>query len=231
MKKNDEQGRMKKFASRAKSWTISRIYHCCCNFSSTSLTISMVLFRNVSLFPEENQQPISASHQLPSDVKQKHTFYRRKSKKNKFAKVSHSNIFYSFTIINHATTQQHQQHQQHHHSTNSTNHHNQPPHNQPPPPPALPPPTATNHPRPSTPNCSNDDEADAADDDDKHTYQSFCRNLGHGPLVSCLPEIRPNSKSHASTFCAQVPKLTFRSVSLCVRKMQLTRTQSITNRL
>ena len=39
------------------------------------------------------------------------------------------------------------------------------------------------HPRQFTPNCPNDDEADAADDDDKHTNQHFCRSPGHEPLV------------------------------------------------
>ena len=46
----EKKGKMKKLDSHAKSWTISRVYRCCCNFfSSKSSTISMILFRNVSL--------------------------------------------------------------------------------------------------------------------------------------------------------------------------------------
>ena len=57
------------------------------------------------LFPEENQQPVLGSHRFSEekwhfslDVKQKHTFYRRKSTK-KIAKVSRPNNNYSFRII------------------------------------------------------------------------------------------------------------------------------------
>ena len=39
-----------------------------------------------------------------------------------------------------------------------------------------------NHPRPSTPNCSNDDEVDAANNDDKHTNQPFSKR-DHEPIV------------------------------------------------
>ena len=41
--------RNEKMDSDAKSSTISKVYRCCCNFSSKSSTISMILFRNVSL--------------------------------------------------------------------------------------------------------------------------------------------------------------------------------------
>ena len=62
------------------------------------------------LFPEENQQPVLGGNrfseekwQFSLDVKQKHTFYQRISRKNKFAKVSPSNNI---------TIQQQQQQQQ-----------------------------------------------------------------------------------------------------------------------
>ena len=42
--------------------------------------------------------------QFSLDVKQKHTFYQRESKKNKLAKVSFSNNNDSFRIINQSTT-------------------------------------------------------------------------------------------------------------------------------
>ena len=58
------------------------------------------------LFPEENQQPVWGGNrssedkwQFSLDVKQKHTDYRRKSTKQKFAKVSRSNNNYSFRLI------------------------------------------------------------------------------------------------------------------------------------
>ena len=73
-------------------------------------TISMILFRNVSLFPEENQQPVFAVS----------PFFRRKvaifigretnthiltdeNQRKKFAKVSPSNNNCSFRMINHST--------------------------------------------------------------------------------------------------------------------------------
>ena len=67
------------------------VYSCCCNFfSSKSSTISMILFRNVSLSRGKSTTRFGGNRfskekwQFSLDVKQKHTFYRRKStKKNR----------------------------------------------------------------------------------------------------------------------------------------------------
>ena len=74
------------FVSDEKFSTISRVYRCCCNFfSSKSLTISMILFRNVCLSRGKSTTRFAGSPfseekwQISLDVKQKHTFYRRKN--------------------------------------------------------------------------------------------------------------------------------------------------------
>ena len=71
-----------------------------------SSTISMILFRNVSLFPEENQQPVLGGNRF---FQRKGTiFIGRETKphilptkmnEKKIAKVSPSNNNYSFRII------------------------------------------------------------------------------------------------------------------------------------
>ena len=92
--------------SHAKSSTISRVYRCCCNFFRQNPRRFPWFCFGMCLFPEENQQPVLGGNrfseekwQFSFDVKQKHTFYRRKSTKKKFAKVSPSNNNYSFRII------------------------------------------------------------------------------------------------------------------------------------
>ena len=109
--KNEEKWRKKKekwnnMDSHAKSSTISRIDSCCCNFFRQNPGRFPWFCFGMCLFPEENQQPILGENrfseekcQFSLDVKQKHTFYRRKSTKQKIAKVSPSNNKYSFKII------------------------------------------------------------------------------------------------------------------------------------
>ena len=96
----------KKMNSHAKSSTISRIYSCCCNFFNQNPERFPWFCFGMCLFPEENQQPVLGCNrfskekwQFSLDVKQKHTFYQRKSTKKKIAKVSPSNNNYSFRII------------------------------------------------------------------------------------------------------------------------------------
>ena len=108
MEKNDEKRKKneKKLDSHAKSSTISRIYRCCCNFFRQNPRRFPWFCFGMCLFPEENQQPVLGGNrfseekwQFSLDVKQKHTFYRRKSTKKKIAKVSPSHDNYSFRII------------------------------------------------------------------------------------------------------------------------------------
>ena len=80
----------KKMDSHAKSSTISRIYRCCCNFFRRNPRRFPWFCFGMCLFPEENQQPVLEGNrfseekwQFSLDVKQKHTFYRRKSTKKK----------------------------------------------------------------------------------------------------------------------------------------------------
>ena len=106
MKKNDEKERkMKKLDSHAKSSTISRVYRCCCNFFSSKSRRFPWFCIGMCLFPNENQQPVLECNrfseekwQFSLDMKQRHTFFRRKSTK-KFAKVSPSNNNHSFRMI------------------------------------------------------------------------------------------------------------------------------------
>ena len=91
--------------SHAKSSTISRVYRCCCNlFRQNPLRFPSFCF-GMCLFPKENQQPVLGGNrfseeklQFSLDVKQKYTFFQRKSTK-KIAKVSPSYNNYSFRII------------------------------------------------------------------------------------------------------------------------------------
>ena len=92
-------------ASHAKSTTISRVCRCCCYFFRRSHRRFPWFSEECVFFPKENQQPVLGGHrfserqwQFSVDVKQKHTFYRRKSTNN-IAKVSFSNNNYSFRII------------------------------------------------------------------------------------------------------------------------------------
>ena len=68
--------------------------------STKSKTTSMILFSECVSFPKKINNPFWCHRfskerwQFPPDVKQKHTFYRRKSTKQKFAKVSFSNIIF-----------------------------------------------------------------------------------------------------------------------------------------
>ena len=108
MEKKDEKRKKnekKKKDSHAKSSTISRIYRCCCNFFRQNPRRFPWFCFGMCLFPEENQQPVLGGNrfseekwQFSLDVKQKHTFYIRKSTK-KIAKVSPSTNNYSFRII------------------------------------------------------------------------------------------------------------------------------------
>ena len=91
MEKNDEKKMKKHGFTRAKSSTISRIYRCCCNFFRQNPQRFPWFCFGMCLFPEENQQPVLGGNRFPKksdifslDVKQKHTFYQRKStKKNR----------------------------------------------------------------------------------------------------------------------------------------------------
>ena len=83
-----KERKMKKLDSHAKSSTISRVYRCCCNFFRQNPRRFPWFCFGMCLFPEENQQPVLRSHgfseekwQFSLDVKQKHTFYQRKSTK------------------------------------------------------------------------------------------------------------------------------------------------------
>ena len=91
------------------------------------------------LFPEENQQPVLRGHVFPKksvkfslDVKQKHTFCRRKSTE-KIAKVSSFINYYSFRILKpfnntrhtHDTRHTQQQHTTHTTTTHTTTHNTQ----------------------------------------------------------------------------------------------------------
>ena len=85
-----KERKMKKIDSHAKSSTISRIYRCCCNFFRQNPRRFPWFCFGMCLFPEENQQPVLGCNrfseekwQFSLDVKQKHTFYRRKSTKKK----------------------------------------------------------------------------------------------------------------------------------------------------
>ena len=82
--------------SHAKSSTISRIYRCCCNFFRQNPRRFPWFCFGMCLFPEENQQPVLGGQrfseekwQFSLDVKQKHTFYRRKSTKKKIRVGQH----------------------------------------------------------------------------------------------------------------------------------------------
>ena len=94
-----------KMDSPAKSSTISRVYRCCRNFFRQNPRQFPRFCFGMCLFPDENQQPVLGGNrfseekwQFSLDVKQKHTFYRRKWTK-KIAKVTLSNNNYSFRII------------------------------------------------------------------------------------------------------------------------------------
>ena len=97
MNENDEKRKKnEKMDSHAKSSTISRIYRCCCNFFRQNLRRFPWFCFGMCLFPDENQQPVLGGNrfseekwQFSKDVKQKHTFYRRKSTKKKSLRSAH----------------------------------------------------------------------------------------------------------------------------------------------
>ena len=100
-----KERKMKKLDSHAKSSTISRVYRCCCNFfSSKSSTISMILFRNVSLSRRKSTTRFGVSPFFRGKVT---IFIGRETKihilptkiNEKIAEVSPSNNNYSFRII------------------------------------------------------------------------------------------------------------------------------------
>ena len=99
MEKNDAKTKKnEKMDSDAKSSTISKVYRCCCNFfRQNPLRFQWFCF-GMCLFPEENQQHVLRGQLFFSRKvtifigrETKHTFYRRKSTKIKFAKVSPCN--------------------------------------------------------------------------------------------------------------------------------------------
>ena len=92
-------------SSHAKSSTISRVYRCCCNFFRQNHRRFSWFCFGMCLLTEENEQPVLGCNrfseekwQFSLDVKQKHTFYRRKSTKT-IAEVSPFINNYSFRII------------------------------------------------------------------------------------------------------------------------------------
>ena len=101
--------------SHAKSSTISGVYRCCCNFvSSKSSTMSMILFLKCVSFPDENLQPVLRGHvfseekrQFSLDVKQKRTFYKRKSTKKEIRSGHSYNIFFFKKKMNFTIQQEH----------------------------------------------------------------------------------------------------------------------------
>ena len=101
MEKNDEKKKEKwrNLASHAKSSTISRVYRCCCNFFRQNPRRFPWFCFGMCLFLKENQQPVLGGNrfseekwQFSLDVKQKHTFYRRKSTKKKSLRSAHPTI-------------------------------------------------------------------------------------------------------------------------------------------
>ena len=79
--------KMKKMDSHAKSSTISRVYHCCCNFFVKILDDFHDFVSECVSFPRKINNPFWGNRfseeksQFSLDVKQKHTFFRRKSTK------------------------------------------------------------------------------------------------------------------------------------------------------
>ena len=82
----------KNWIQTQKSSTIFKVYRCCGNFFRQNPRRFPWFCFGMCLFPEENQQPVLGGHrfseekwQFSLDVKQKHTFYRRKigEKKNR----------------------------------------------------------------------------------------------------------------------------------------------------
>ena len=82
----------------------------------------------------------------------------------------------------------HHNHHQHHHYTTITTSNNTTTNT------TTTTPSPPEHPRRSTPNCSSDDLADAADDD-KNTNQPFCKSLGHETLVSSSRRVTENKSA------------------------------------
>ena len=74
MKKNEKMKKMKnekskkKLDSDAKSFRISKVYRCCCNFFRQNPRRFQWFCFGMCLFPEENQQPVLGGHR----------FFRRK---------------------------------------------------------------------------------------------------------------------------------------------------------
>ena len=106
MRKHEEKWR--NLDSNAKSSTISMVYRCCCDFFSTILDDFQDF---VSECAKENQQPVLRGHrfsdekwQFSFDVKQKHTFYRRKSTKTKSLRSALISII---SLSEHTTTTTH----------------------------------------------------------------------------------------------------------------------------
>ena len=111
----------KKPDSHAKSSTISRVYRCCCNFFRQNRRQFPWCCFGMCLFPEENQQPVFGCQrfseekwQFSLDVKQKHTFYRRKWTKKRAGQPISQQLFFR----NKTTIQQQQQQ----HTTTTTIH-------------------------------------------------------------------------------------------------------------
>ena len=108
MKKNDEtRKKMKKFGYTDDFQGLPLLLKL---FSSKSSTISMILFRNVSLFPEENQQPVLGGHrfskekcQFSLDLKQK-THFSHKKTDEKSLRSAPLSIIIHLEKYNHSTT-------------------------------------------------------------------------------------------------------------------------------